>query len=71
MNSSNGCGVDVEALDGKGLIELSFAVILINDGGERNRIFAPIRFSGQFGHAADPQTTNLRSFFPLLVIHHG
>jgi hypothetical protein len=33
-NSSNGCRVNIEALEGKGIIELSFGVIWINDGGE-------------------------------------
>ena len=30
---------------------------------------AAVRFSSQFRRAAGPQTVNLRSFFPLSVIH--
>jgi hypothetical protein len=61
-SKSDGGGINLSTMDGKGVIELSFALILRDDGGKDNRIFAPIRFLGQFGCTAGLQTKNLRSF---------
>jgi hypothetical protein len=53
-------------LGSEGIIEHSFALILMDDGGKYNRIFAPIRFSDRFGRAAGLQAKDFAVIFPFL-----